>query len=298
MRGRVRVAVYTAVLGLGVATAAAVGAGADDVRACADKRTGEIRSTSAKGTCRAGSFVITISGEAFKRASNKSGTLTINGVAFKRSGGTLTINGTAFKGSARGQTLTINGTAFKSSSRGQTLTINGTEFRGSGNTLTINGTPFTAGKPAEKGDKGDPGPPGAAARIGGPAPLMAPDTTLALDGTTTAVLATLKLNSTTPGPRIQLLGGFNAVCNPCTRGTQVTYEVVRDGSVVVSRRLPTLDAEQAASGVLSEMIVGPDVCGPCTFELRARGTSAVGSAPGTLDLSGIRFAIVDLGRPQ
>jgi len=270
----------------GAGTAVATAAGDDGVRACAVKKTGEIRATSG-GKCAAGSFAITISGDAFK--GSRGGTLTINGVAFK-------------KGS--GKTITINGTAFKSS--GQTLTINGTAFKSSGKTLTINGTAFAPGEAARIGPTGPPGGPGpqgaqgaaGADRLtGAPAAEASAPQAVAPDSSKTIVSSPFT-NGDGKAHRLLLTGGLNTVCNPCADPLAVDLVVTRTGesTPLVVRTLRQHDKTDRDTATLSEIVVTPDVCGPCTFNLAVRvGPAGASGQPSSIDVGGARFGIVDLG---
>jgi hypothetical protein len=79
---------------------------------------------------------------------------------------------------------------------------------------------------------------------------------------------------------------------------QGLYDVVRDGSVQVTRRLPTFSAAGIGdmSGIVSEVVDLPAGCAPCTFTLRLQAAGAVGGAgASTLRATAIRLAAVDLG---
>jgi hypothetical protein len=282
----------------GVGAAVAAGAvGGSGVPACAAKSSGKIV-VQRNGSCSSGELAITISGSAFKK---RGGTLTINGVAFKKgSGKTITINGTPFTKS-KGGTLTINGVAFKKGS-GKTITINGTTFKGSGNTLTINGIPFTpssAGPQGPAGPQGLQGAPGVSAASAG-APVVVPGPTdVTQGGATVALVSVLLGRGDGSAHRALLTGGFDAACvAPCPSPVQGIYDVVRDGSVQVTRRLPTFSATGISdmSGIISEVVDLPAVCAPCTFTLRLQAAGAVGGAgASTLRATAIRLAAVDLG---
>ena len=294
MQQSVRLVGLAGIAALGVGAAVAVGASGDKgVRACAATGSGEIRAAGAGGKCSAGNFPITISGQAFK--SSKNGTLTINGVDFKR-------------GSRK--SITINGTAFRSSSN-RTLTINGTAFKGSGNTLTINGIPFSqqqAAGPGPAGPAGPVGPQGAEGAVGRVGPtgtshtLGVAPSELALkrvgvdDGPGELVTADFSKSDQVPH-RLLLTGGFDAVCNPCGTAITARTSVARGNIAVLARRLPDLGAgQESTSAVVSQVVVTPTACGPCTYALRLTATSATGSnSEAVLDASGISFALVDLG---
>jgi hypothetical protein len=305
------IALAATAAGVGAAVAAgAVGGGG--VPACAAKSSGKIV-LQRNGNCSAGQFAITISGSAFKR---RGGTLTINGVAFKKGsgktltingttfhkskGGTLTINGTTFNKS-KGGTLTINGVAFRKGS-GNTLTINGTEFKGSrGQTLTINGIPFTgaAGTQGPAGPQGLQGPPGVNAASAG-APVVVPGPIDVTQGGATVALVSVLLGRGDGSARRALLtGGFDAACvAPCPSSVQGVYDVVRDGNVQLTRRLPSFSAAGISdmSGIVSEVVDVPAGCAPCTFTLRLQAAGPVGGAgASTLRATAIRLAAVDLG---
>ncbi len=290
MRKSVRVVGLVGVCGLGVATAVAVGAASGKgVPACATRATGEIHVRSG-GRCATGEFAITISGEAFR--SSRGGTLTINGVAFsrRRQGprDTLTINGTAFKGSSKGGTLTINGTSFKSSK---------------GGTLTINGIPFTeaAGKPGAQGPQGvagAPGAPGTSTLPVGPPPTEAPGpVNVKAAGSTTKLASATVSYSDAKAHRVLVSGGFDAVCGPCEAGLPALFGVSLGGTTQFLRHVPALmgAGTEGSSVSFSEIVVTPDVCGPCTLDLSARIDAGAGGSSPAFDASGIRFGVVDLG---
>jgi hypothetical protein len=280
MRPGIKMAAAVGVAGLGFVAAMALAAGGSaNVRACAVKRTGEIRSADTKGRCGSGEFAITISGDAFHKSS-KGGTLTINGVSFARKGKTLTINGTSFR------------------SRGKTLTINGTSFRSGGNTLTINGTEFTkgvapAGPTGPQGKIGPTGPPGIPY---GPPPVDVTGPISATSGGDPVTLASVThSHSDGVAHRLLFTGGFNAVCNPCSPEARTAFSLVQDGTPVVNRQLAMPDSPTAATGgVVSETVVTPTACGPCTYALAMRVTGGTGSVP-KVDATAIRLGVLDLG---
>ncbi len=291
------IALAATVAGVGAAVAAGA-VGGSGVPACAAKSSGELV-VQRNGKCSSGDLAITISGSAFKK---RGGTLTINGVAFKKgSGKTITINGTPFR-NGRGKTLTINGIPFKKGS-GKTITINGTTFRkGSGNTLTINGIPLTpsaAGPQGPAGPQGLQGAPGVSAASAG-APVVVPGPTdVTQGGATVALVSVLLGRGDGSAHRALLAGGFDAACvAPCPSSVQGIYDIVRDGSVQLTRRLPTFSAAGISdmSGVISEVVDLPAGCAPCTFTLRLQAGGAIGGAgASTLRATAIRLAAVDLG---
>ena len=285
MRRTARILVLAVAAALGVGASLAIGAGSNNVKACVVKSSGRLHATDSKGKCAAAEFAITIAGDAFKK---RGGTLTINGVAFKRgSGKTITINGTPFQ-SGRGKTLTINGIPFEATS---------------GGTLTINGTAFGAGA-AAIGPTGPAGPAGAEGRIGptgppgipyGPPPVEAAGPTT-ISGPTTLASASL---STSDGKahRVLVTGGFDAVCNPCADALRPRYGVALGAQSLFQRNLPTMQGTDTQGGaVLSEIVVTPDVCGPCTFNLVATYSGGGSSGQASkLDASAIRLGLLDLG---
>lgn len=266
--------------------AVALAAGDDGVPACADKRSGKISVVGKNGRCASGNFAITISGEAFKSSRNR--TLTLNGIAFKRTG-TLP------------QSITINGNSFRSSETG-TLTINGMTFASSGNTLTINGIaasggPGPTGPPGSAGPVGRIGPTGPPGIPGGRPPTEAPSPVPAQGGATTAIV---EQGLTTAGPshRVLVAGGANLVCSPCPDRLVTVLRLTRDGSPdpVVSRRIPTPAGPDGSSLSLNELIVTPAVCNPCTYALSLTvPAGGQGAANPTVTATDIRFGLVDLG---
>jgi hypothetical protein len=277
MRTSARVASLAGVAGLGVAAAVAVGAAGDDgVRACALNSSGTIRATDARGKCGPGEFAITISGDAFKKGSGK--TLTINGIPFK-------------KGS--GKTITINGTAFKKGS-GKTITINGTAF-GPG---TAAGATGPAGPAGPSGVAGAAGSPGLAA---GPPPIeVAGPVSASANAGSVSLAAAQFSHGDGVAHRLLLTGGFNAVCNPCgsTSAARTQFTIQRNGagSPAVARRLPDLSTTSTgASGVFSEIVVTPSVCGPCTYTLAMSVLDSDVASSAKIDATGVRLGFVDLG---
>lgn len=261
---------------LGVGVAAAVAAQDGGVPACANKKTGKIRDTARNGGCRASDFLITISGNAFKKA--KGGTLTINGVAFKgpapRSGtlpNTLTINGNTFRTGTLPNSLTINGTSFESGARG---------------TVTINGTPLTGTLPAgSQGPEGKVGPTGPAWQpaVTVDAPTVARSVT---GGSGPQPLASQEVTGT--NRRLLVTGGANLVCNPCPEAVAPTVGI--SGPTDVIRRQTAPFATTAMVSV-AEVVV----CGPCTVTLQLSVPAGAGGQAATVDASAVRLAVVDLG---
>ena len=308
MRRHVRLGGMALVGAVGMASAMAIGAGANDVAACVSQ-SGEVTPTGRTGKCVAGQSAITISGDAFKKG--RRGTITINGVAFKKSarGNTITINGTAFKGS-RGRTITINsntfktgtlpntitinGNSFRTGTLPNTITINGNSFRSSGNTLTINGTQFGPGQALSQGPPGPPGPAGSVPAGKAPVEVAGP---VQVGSGASGRLAALDFTASEPR-RVQLVGGFNALCNPCS-GEAVTpaWELRLDGSAAaaVQRRLVPLADGQAAGASVSEIVVTPAGCGPCTYSLSLAVPESGAGIPRTVSASAIRLGLVDLG---
>ncbi|MEA2167645.1 MAG: hypothetical protein QOF76_945, partial [Solirubrobacteraceae bacterium] len=173
--------------------------------ACAVKASGAIRATNANGKCAPGEFAITISGDAFKKGSGK--TLTINGIPFSASSAAGGIGPTGPPGSdgARGPTGSTGGT----------------------------------GPSGLEGRVGPTGPPGIPY---GPAPIevaaaVTPKAPAAGGATpfTVAALASVSV-STSHGQahRILLMGGGNAVCNPCgddvSKAPPIGWTLTRDGA--------------------------------------------------------------------
>jgi len=292
MGGIRRIAGLFAVALAGVAAALAITApgGSASTRVCVAKETGVVREAGRAG-CGPTELPLTISG----RSSKGSGkTLTINGVPFARgSGKTITINGVPFaRGS--GKTITINGVPFK---------------KGSGKTLTINGIPFTG--EGTRGPTGPPGPPGAAGAAGadgriGPTgppgiPYGPPPTEVAgpqsVSSGASADLASLTFTGT-EAHRVLVAGGFNVVCNPCA-GARVTpgWTLVRDGSTpatLVQRRMVPLGDGETAGTSVSEIVVTPTACGPCTLTLRLAMPASAGASQ-SVDVAGVRLGLLDLG---
>ena len=272
---------------LGVGAAVALAAGDDGVPACANKRSGEISIVGKNGRCGSGNLAITISGEAFKKS--KSGTLTINGIAFKRTG-------------SLPNSITINGNSFRTGTLPNTLTINGNTFKTSGNTLTINGVPATGGP-------GPTGPPGLEGRIGptgppgipnGPPPTEQP-VPGGIDGGTTGTLVSQPV--TTSGVhRVLVTGGGNLVCNPCSDRVVATLRIERTAQspavseIVVTRRVQAPTGPDGSSFGVNEMIVTPNVCNPCTYSLTlSPPAGAQGAANNVVTVSATRLGLVDLG---
>jgi hypothetical protein len=270
-------------LGVG---AAALAAGDDGLVACANKRSGQIHVSGPNGHCTNADLAITISGEAFKGAKNQ--TLTINGVAFK-------------KGS--GKTITINGTAFKSS--GKTLTINGIPFTGEGR-IGPTGPPGIQGAKGDPGVIGPTGPPGLEGRIGptgppgipyGPPPVEQASPVSASAGNTVDLASINFTNTDGVAHRVLVSGGFNVVCNPCGAHLTPGWRLDRGGagSALVVRRLAPLGDGDAAGATVADVVVMPDVCGPCTLTLRLVVPAVQAGTTASVDASDRRLGLVDLG---
>ncbi len=307
-----------AVMGaLGVLAAVGVAAGDDDTKACVEKRSGAVREAGEVGHCTAREAAITISGDAFK--AGRRGTITINGVSFKRSsrGGTLTINGVPFTKGSRGKTLTINGTAFRTGTLPNTLTINGNSFRtgtlpntitingnsfrkGAGGTLTINGTEFAPGAAkvqGERGPTGPAGPQGPAGIAGGPASEVAGPVSVNTGAGATQLITAAFTNSDGRPHRLLLAGGFSVVCNPCSSPVTANWSLSLSGAAdtLVRRRISRLEGADSSTGAtVSDVVVSPDVCNPCTYALSLTASGGSGQAQ-TVDATDIRLAVVDLG---
>lgn len=281
-----------ATLGTGAAIAAA--AGDDDVRACVVKRTGELHAAGG-GKCARGEFAITIGGKAFKKG-RRGGTLTINGVAFKRGRGqTLTINGTSFRTGTLPRTLTINGTSFQTGTLPKSLTINGNSFRSDGQTLTINGTTFEPGSAGKPGPPGPAGPPGPSGTVAGPPPRENPGPVAMKLGAGRLTLAGGANFTAGETRRVLVTGGFTAVCVGCSGAVEGTWELQRDGETVVQRRIGTLSGEETAGVALSEIVVTKGACSPCEFRLVASAAADAAGGGGQIDAHDIRLGVVDAG---
>jgi hypothetical protein len=97
--------------------------------------------------------------------------------------------------------------------------------------------------------------------------------------------------------RLLVTGGFNGVCNPCSDRISPAYGVtINGGSPVFTRWLPALlsSATNRTGAVLSEIIVTPSVCGPCTLALLLNVPATSGATMG-LSASDVRLGLVDLG---
>jgi hypothetical protein len=298
---------YAVVGALGVGSAVAAAAGSGGVKACAVKKTGEIRSQTAAGRCASGSIAITISGDAFKGSKNQ--TLTINGVAFKKgSGKSITINGTSFRTGTLPNTITINGVAFDSSVvRGPTGTMVGPPGApGAEGRIGPTGPPGIPGAAGAAGAEGRIGPTGPPGIPYGPPPvdLITPAPVAVDDGFTE--LATISFDNHGDGKahRVLVSGGFNLACGPCTTAAVPTYGLQRNDNgtfvPVVTRRLPKFSANgiDAMSAGVSEIVVTPTVCGPCTFNLRVKADTNPPTgvnSDGELTVSEVRLGVVDLG---
>jgi hypothetical protein len=284
MSRRVRFVTVLVASALGVGAAALAAAGDAGVRVCADKQSGRIHATTSKNRCLAGDIAITISGDAFRKS--KGGTLTINGVAFRRS---------------RPQSITINGTAFKGA-RGGTLTINGTAFKSSGGTLTINGTAIT---PNKTGPTGPPGIPGADGRIGptgppgipyGPPPIDIAAPTSAQSGQTADLATVTFSNSDGAAHRVLVTGGFNVVCDPCAEKLTPGWTLGTAATQLVARKMVPITQNDTSGGQISEIVVMPAVCAPCTLTLKlVMPQSGAGGGASTVSASARRLGLVDLG---
>ena len=275
----------------GVVAAVGVAAGEDDVKGCLNKAAGTLRVAGDSGRCLRGEVAVTAKGGK---------TLTINGVAFKApKSGTLTINGTAFK-SGRNQTLTINGVAFKGG-RGQTLTINGTAFApGAATRIGPTGPAGPVGAQGVAGAAGLRGPTGTSGPIGGSAALVeraGPVTVTSGAGAIELAGATFT-NTDGKQHRLLVTGGFNADCGDCD-GVHSSWTLGIDGAIepLVTRRLSALGKHSPETGAsVSEVVVAPAVCNPCTVSLAyaASGGTGSGTIP-AVAASEIRLAVVDLG---
>lgn len=312
MRRRTRIAATTAAGMLGVAAAAGVAVGDDDLKACVDKRSGDVRDVTDSGRCTKSEVAFTIKGSATKRGGtltingvpfrqSRGNVITINGVPFQRRGQTLTINGTAFRTGTLPRSLTINGNSFRSGTLPNTITINGTSFRSSGQTLTINGTAFGPGAAAVQGPPGPPGPSGPAGEKGAPpgvsGPAVVAGPVVVAPGAGPIELASGAFTSSDgKAHRLMLVGGFSLECVGCTGTVSVGWDVSTGGSVVFRRRVSRLGQGEVDEGVsVSDVVVSPAACGPCTYSLRLTATTgASGSAP-EVHATDIRLSVIDLG---
>jgi hypothetical protein len=92
-------------------------------------------------------------------------------------------------------------------------------------------------------------------------------------------------------------GGFNADCGTCAAPTQSRWSIARASQTLVQRPLPVLGPSggPVETGIaVSEVLVMPDVCGPCVLTLRFVVLSGAGAAE-RIDVTGIRLGLVDLG---
>lgn len=284
---RARAVVVVAALALGFAASLAVGAGGSNLKACVAKKTGQLRGTSNGGKCSAAEVAITISGSAFKRSSSRSRSLTINGVAFRTGTlpNSLTINGNSFRTGTLPNSLTINGTSFETASDGS-LKLNGQSC--------CIGTLPSDPPPGARGEQGATGPRGAAGTTpAGPAPAVEPGP---IDVSRGATGQLVSVDYTGTGSRRLLLtGGFNVICNPCSDTLTPGWTLTLTGEPTVSRRLVPLADGQSAGASVSEIVVTPDVCGPCRFTLSLVVPATAAGDAQKLSASAIRLGYADLG---
>jgi hypothetical protein len=110
-------------------------------------------------------------------------------------------------------------------------------------------------------------------------------------------LATSQFSNSDGKPhRVLLTGGFNAACTSCTGPVNTSWTLTRSGaaSALIMRRLSPFAGSGAETGSsVSEVVVTPDACAPCSFTLNLSATG--GSTPQTVTASEIRLAVVDLG---
>ena len=310
----------------GVAAALVATASGGEIKGCLDPNEGTVRELGGAQGC--------LKGEIPVEVGRKSGTLTINGVAFKgsrsnktitingnsfRTGtlpNSLTINGNSFRTGTLPNSLTINGNSFRTGTLPNSLTINGVDFQDSGNVLTIAGTEFGPGAAAGQGPAGPQGPQGERGEKGeqgipgtlpsGPAPDTPAAEAITTGPNPTEIASQTFRNSDGEAHRLLLTGGFHATCagigTDCDQQVRLTWDVRNNGAAnaLTGRYAGTLDplnVPDTEVGVsFSEIVVMPDVCGPCTLSLGLTAISAGAGGPAeTVPVDEVRFGLVDLG---
>ena len=90
-------------------------------------------------------------------------------------------------------------------------------------------------------------------------------------------------------------GGFNAVCNPCSTPTTPGWSLERDGAQLVTRRMVPLAVGETAGATVSDIVVMPNQCSPCTLTLKLFVLLGAGGGSTQVDAINRRLGIVDLG---
>jgi hypothetical protein len=159
------------------------------------------------------------------------------------------------------------------------------------------GVAGAAGSAGADGREGPKGPPGIAY---GPPPDVHAAAQSVAAGTVTTIASVTFSNDDGVAHRLSLSGGFNAACDPCTAERQPSFGLQLAGSqtpLVKRYMAPFANASVTpASASLSDIVVAPAVCGPCTFNLVL---SVPGNGSGDkIAATDAQLGYVDLGPVQ
>jgi hypothetical protein len=99
---------------------------------------------------------------------------------------------------------------------------------------------------------------------------------------------------------VLVTGGLNAVCNPCAAAVHPRLTVTLTGASppLFARNLTALAATggpDATGASISEIVVTPTVCGPCTYQLALTVPAPAGGGANSIAAGDIRLGLVDLG---